>query len=255
MKLIINGDDFGITHACNLAIVDCFRKGVMTSASMMANMPYAQEAAEFWRENPELSVGLHLNLTVGTPLCIQVKTLLKEDGTFNKQILRAGPGEVDEEEMRLECQMQMDRFMELTGRKPDHINSHHGIEAIPGGAAILQDLARKYDLPIRQLTRAAGAESVKYITNYEIPLKRFSRMPPENPQKIMDLFTEEDLQNEGYYEWLGHPGYVDWDLLQLSSLTVGRCADAACFCSPAIRKWINENGIELISYLDLPVKS
>lgn len=152
MKLIINGDDFGITHACNLAILDCFNHGVMTSASMMTNMPYAEEAAKLWKDNPKLSVGLHLNLTVGYPLCRNLRTLTNEDGTFNKQVLKAKPQDIDIEEMRLECQSQMDKFIEMTGRLPDHINSHHGIEAIPGGSIVIQELANKYDLPIRQLT-------------------------------------------------------------------------------------------------------
>ena len=254
MKLIVNGDDFGITHACNLAIMDCFYQGVMTSASMMTNMPYAKEAAKLWKENPQLSVGLHINLTVGYPLCKNIKTLVKEDGTFNKQILNAKPREIDEEEMLLECQAQMNKFIELTGKTPDHINSHHGIEAIPGGAQILQNLAVKYDLPIRQLTHVSNPESIEYITNYEIPLKRLSVKPPQSPKEIIDLFTSEDLQCDGYYEWLGHPGYVDWNLMQLSSLTTGRCADANCFCSLIIKDWIEENNIELISYLKLPKK-
>lgn len=254
MKLIVNGDDFGITHACNMAIIDCFYQGVMTSASMMINMPYAKEAAKLWEENPKLSVGLHLNLTVGYPLNKNLKTLIKGDGTFNKQILKAKLEDVDVEEIRLECQNQMDKFIELTGRLPDHINSHHGIEAIPGGAIILQELAKKYDLPIRELTHIPHHETLEYITNYVIPLKRLTINPPQNPKEIIDLFTHEDIQGEGYFEWLGHPGYVDWDLIQLSSLTLGRCADANCFCSPIIKEWIKENNIELISYLDLPKK-
>lgn len=254
MKLIINGDDFGITHACNLAIIDCFHQGVMTSASMMTNMPYAKEAAQLWKENPQLSVGLHLNLTVGYPLCKNIKTLLKEDGTFNKKILNATAKEVNKEEIWIECSAQMQKFIELTGRKPDHINSHHGIEAIPGGADVLQNLAKQYDLPIRQLTHVTNLASFEYTTNYIIPLKRFSITPPQDPKEIIALFSNEDIQSDNYYEWLGHPGYIDWDLIQLSSLTTGRCADANCFCSPIIKDWIKENNIELISYLDLPKK-
>ena len=252
MKLIINGDDFGITHACNLAIMDCFYQGVMTSASMMTNMPYAKEAARLWKDNSKLSVGLHLNLTVGYPLCENLKTLINDDGTFNKKILKASSEDIDIEELRLECQNQMNKFIELTGRLPDHINSHHGIESIPGGAIVLQELAVKYDLPIRELTHLPQSGKVEYITNYVIPLKRLSVNPPQDPKEIMDLFTNEDIKGDGYFEWLGHPGYVDWNLMQLSGLTLGRCADANCFCSPIIKEWIKENNIELISYIDLP---
>lgn len=254
MKLIVNGDDFGITHACNVAIMDCFHQGVMTSASMMTNMPFASEAAQLWKENPQLSIGLHLNLTVGYPLCKNLQTLVKEDGTFNKEILHAKPEEIEIAEIRQECQMQMDKFIELNGRMPDHINSHHGIERVPGGAIVLQELAVKYDLPIRQLSYIDHTQGFAYSTNYKVPTKRFSQTPPTTPKEIIDLFTVEDLKSNNYYEWLGHPGYVDWDLLQLSSLTIGRCMDAHCFCSNEIKEWIKENHIELISYCELPRK-
>ena len=72
------------------------------------------------------------------------------------------------------------------------------------------------------------------------------------PKGVVDLFTNEDVKGEGFFEWVGHPGYVDWNLMQLSSLTLGRCSDAHCFCSPVIKEWIKENNIELITYLDLP---
>lgn len=254
MKLIVNGDDFGITHACNLAIMECFYQGVMTSASMMTNMPYTQEAADLWKKNPKLSVGLHLNLTVGYPLCSNLKTLLKEDGTFNKGILKAQPEDIDIAELRVECQAQMDKFIELTGKIPDHINSHHGIEAIPGGITVIQELAKKYNLPIRELTHVRDKAHVHYITDYVVPLKRFAAVPPKSSKEIIDLFSDEDIQSDDYYEWLGHPGYVDWELMQLSSLTLGRCVDAHCFCSSRVKEWVKANNIELISYLDLPRK-
>lgn len=254
MKLIVNGDDFGITHACNLAIIDCFHQGVMTSASIMTNMPYAQEAAKLWKENPELSVGLHLNLTVGYPLCQNIKTLIKDDGTFNKAILKANENEIDVQEIRQECYAQMQKFIEITGQKPDHINSHHGIEAIPGGAQVLQQLAKDYDLPIRQLTHVKNPDTFEYITDYEIPIKRFCQVAPQKAADIINLFTEEEVLGNGYYEWLGHPGYVDWDLMQVSGLTTGRCVDAHFFCHQEINEWIKKNHIELISYIDLPKK-
>lgn len=252
MKLIVNGDDFGITHACNLAIIDCFQHGIMTSTSMMTNMTYAKEAALLWKENPELSVGLHLNLTVGYPLCNDVKTLLKEDGTFNKKILNAKVEDIDEKDVRNECFAQMKRFIELTGRKPDHINSHHGIEAIPYGTQVIQELAIQYDLPIRQFTHIDDFEPFQYQTNYQIPIKKFCLTPPKSSKEFINLFTKEELENDGYYEWLGHPGYVDYELMQLSNLTIGRCIDAYCLCNPTVQKWIKDNHIELISYLDLP---
>ena len=84
------------------------------------------------------------------------------------------------------------------------------------------------------------------------PLSQFLNSSFILQLRVVDLFTNEDLKGEGFFEWLGHPGYVDWNLMQLSSLTLGRCLDAHCFCSPAIKEWIKENNIELITYRDLP---
>lgn len=252
MKLIINGDDFGITHACNLAIIDCYKKGMMLSTSLMVNMPYADEAVALWKQYPDLSVGLHLNLTVGYPLTIGLKTLVKADGTFNKDILHAKSSEIDKNEIVQECTAQINRFVALTSKKPDHINSHHGIEAIPYGADILQELAIQYDLPIREFTHVVSPKTFQYQTHYVVPIKRFCKDKIQTPQAFIQLFTAQEIESDNYYEWLGHPGYVDWDLLQLSSLTDGRCYDANCFTSEIIQKWIYDNHIELITYNDLP---
>ena len=87
MKLIMNGDDFGITRGVNAAMIDCFSKGYLSSTSMMVNMPAAKEASELMKAYPKLSVGIHLNLTVGKPLT-DCPSLVKADGTFNKNMLK-----------------------------------------------------------------------------------------------------------------------------------------------------------------------
>ena len=38
MKLIINADDFGMSHEVNTAIRDSFRQGLISSTTLMANM-------------------------------------------------------------------------------------------------------------------------------------------------------------------------------------------------------------------------
>lgn len=253
MKMIINGDDFGITHACNLAMEDCFRKGLMTSCSMMTNMPYAQEAAEIWRRNPDLSVGIHLNLSAGKPLT-ECSDLLKEDGTFDKDIvfgLRPG----NTEQARKELQAQMDRFIELNGRLPDHINSHHGIERMPGGKELVFELARKYSRPIRRFL----IEQKEYPIDFPVP--EFPDETLNGKKGTNDALSEEQLikeltemKNEGieYVEIPAHPGYVDEDLLKISSLVLGRVHDASLFMSEKLRSWMDENGVERISFRDLP---
>lgn len=247
MKLILNGDDFGITKACNYAIIDCFKDGVLTSTSMMTNMPGAKHAAMLMKEYSDLSVGIHLNLTVGKPLT-NCPTLLKEDGTFNKGMLKNSEN-VSQNEIRQELQAQIDRFIELTGKIPDHLNSHHGIEVIKGAEKVVCELANKYQLPVRRFFTLP--EGNHPDLPYEVP-KINGFVQKDHPYNLdtdlISYYTKEDLESDAIYEYAAHPGYVDYEILQFSSLTTGRAYDAQVFLSNKVKQWIKSNHIELVNY-------
>src|SRR5258708_13900826 len=59
--LIVNGDDFGQSAGINRGIIAAHEGGILTSSSLMVRWPYAAEAAEYARNHPALSVGLHLD--------------------------------------------------------------------------------------------------------------------------------------------------------------------------------------------------
>jgi chitin disaccharide deacetylase len=67
--VVVNADDFGRSEEVNRAIVACFNEGLISSTTIMANMPGFQAACEI-AENENLSghIGIHLNLTEGMPL-------------------------------------------------------------------------------------------------------------------------------------------------------------------------------------------
>ncbi|MDE5757859.1 MAG: ChbG/HpnK family deacetylase [Allobaculum sp.] len=251
MRLIINGDDFGITHGCNLALIDCYQKGLMTSTSIMTNMPFALEAVSLSKENPGLSVGLHFCLTAGKPLT-NVPSLIKEDGTFDKAILFT-PGKASIEEMRQEMQAQYDKFVRLMGKKPDHLNSHHGIEQIAGGEELLEEFSNRYSIPIRSFVNRD--EFFKYSVPFEVAQGRLLSWkgvsPSDGIEVITNLFSKKDIQSDRAYELGAHPGYIDYDLIKVSTLTTGRAYDAYFFMHPELKEWISKNNIELITYKDL----
>ena len=60
--LIVNGDDFGLSHGVNRGIIQAHEEGIVTSASLMVRGPAAEEAAAYARAHPEMSVGLHIDL-------------------------------------------------------------------------------------------------------------------------------------------------------------------------------------------------
>ena len=69
-QLVVNADDFGISRGVNRGIVEAHRQGIVTSASLMPNLPSAEDALTRATTFPGLGLGLHLTLTAGAPLRI-----------------------------------------------------------------------------------------------------------------------------------------------------------------------------------------
>ncbi len=82
-RLIVNADDFGLTEGVNRAIVEAQERGIVTSATLMANASAFEEAASLARSLAErkarFSVGCHVVLIDGEPLlpADQVASLLQ----------------------------------------------------------------------------------------------------------------------------------------------------------------------------------
>lgn len=77
--VIITADDFGAGPEINEAIVKSFREGLVTHASLLVNMAGFDEACRLIRRDGlQQRVGLHFNLTEGTPLT----TAMRETKSF-----------------------------------------------------------------------------------------------------------------------------------------------------------------------------
>ena len=68
-RLIVTADDFGLTHGISEAIVLAYRRGIVTTTSLMVNGPAFESAVALARQQPDLNLGLHLNLTQGRSIC------------------------------------------------------------------------------------------------------------------------------------------------------------------------------------------
>lgn len=66
-RLIVNADDFGLTPGVNRAVAECNGAGALTSATLMACSPQAEEAIALAGELPTLGVGCHVVLLDGMP--------------------------------------------------------------------------------------------------------------------------------------------------------------------------------------------
>lgn len=64
----MNADDFGLTSGVNRAILELHRRGVLTSATMMACAKATDEAVAMAKATPTLGVGCHVVLVDGQPM-------------------------------------------------------------------------------------------------------------------------------------------------------------------------------------------
>jgi predicted glycoside hydrolase/deacetylase ChbG (UPF0249 family) len=149
-RIIINGDDFGLSPGVNQAIEQLHREGRMSSVSIMANMPWSAEALAYARDAADLRVGVHFNLTTGRPLLPveQVPSLVNSAGIFYKMpvlLPRMIAGLVRREEMHAELTAQMERCLDY-GLKLQHVDSHQHLHALPSVGHLVAQLMDRYDV-------------------------------------------------------------------------------------------------------------
>ncbi len=82
--------------------------------------------------------------------------------------------------------------------------------------------------------------------------KEFNAIDQLNKQPLKNVLDNSDYLLSCDYAFVGgHPGYVDAELLSLTTLSLERCRDLEMLLSEDFKKWIEDNHIELISYKDL----
>ncbi|MCL5282049.1 MAG: ChbG/HpnK family deacetylase [Planctomycetes bacterium] len=110
------------------ATIECFRRGVLSSATMMPNMPAFAPAAAFARAHPQFSYGLHLCVTDERPVSdpAAIPTLVDSDGCFwtaAEFFTRAFTGRIAGADLRREALAQLTRMQEQ-GIPVHHIDAH-----------------------------------------------------------------------------------------------------------------------------------
>ena len=101
-RLIIHADDFGESAVTTRGVLLAIEAGVVTSTSIMTNMPGTDEAlVEATGRGCSVSFGVHLNLCEGYPLT-PARTLRQGSGRFVSKralALKACLGRLDPAEL------------------------------------------------------------------------------------------------------------------------------------------------------------
>lgn len=259
MKLLVQSDDYGITRAVSLGCIHGIQNGVIRNTGMFANMPWIEECVEWIRPYlNQIAFGIDLNASTGPSVLghDRVPTLTHEDGTFlgSKENRALDTDENDHDhlaahrdELYAEFKAQIERYIELVGHKPDYIHNHaYGTKTTD---EVTRTLAKEYGVLC----------SVALMDRPEVKAPGMGWYVFGGPEAQLNedpisYITEdrEGLLNSEYGYIISHCGYADADLFRLTSFSTCRVKDLECMTSEKMKKWIQDNQIELISYNDLP---
>ena len=239
-RLIVNADDLGYDPAVSEGIVLAMRSGVVSSSTLMVNLPHSVHGATLARGLP---VGLHLNLSRGSPLSARFPASLLRDGAFEETLVSSLPADIVAEE----AAAQLARAEELLGAPPTHVDVHRHLHRV---GAVLEGLGRvaaARGLPVRALDagmraglRRAGVQTTDHFVGEAGGEAYWTE------QRFADTVAALDA---GVTELMCHPGYPPRETR--TSYALQRAVELATLTSVASRKALQEAGVTLVSFADL----
>ena len=148
IEIVFNADDFGISHGVNAAIQKAHTEGILSSASLMINQEFADEAVQMAKQMPKLKVGLHINLTNQKPAAdvSEIPHLVDKNGNFkngfvNLFLLSFLHPKAIRNEAYTEIKAQIEKYLQ-TGLSLDHLDSHRHVHLIPAVFKATKQLAK-----------------------------------------------------------------------------------------------------------------
>lgn len=163
--IVVNADDFGLSPMVNRAISICFSENVISSTTIMANMPGFQEACEIAHDNGWVTqVGIHINLTEGLPLTEGIRKIQRfcgKDGNFifNRSrhcLLTSSEQKVLASEVRAQIERCRKHGLPLS-----HADSHHHIHTALPVFAIFAPILNQHG--IRNVRLSRNAHSMSFL--------------------------------------------------------------------------------------------
>jgi chitin disaccharide deacetylase len=273
IRLVVNGDDFGMTRSISDGIIQASRDGVLTSCSLIGNCGDLEYAAGRLRTRPQLGVGLHLTLFGGVPTAdrSKVPSLLRGGGFPNDSkglallLLTARPREIT-----IEFEAQIHRVLEC-GIEIDHLDAHLYLDQVPSIRRIVDRLARVYGVradrhlieprrpgDIWRIGRASCAWVLRTIRTFRKPRRHragsvkslgFMRSGNMDEEALIDLL---ESMPSGDYEIVCHPGLDNLNTTGDARRNHYRpLAELQALTSARVRQLVAQRGIRLCRWSDM----
>ena len=134
LRFALCADDYALTPGVSRGILEMLAAGRLTAVSVMVTEPGWPAAAGELR--PFLSsadIGLHFNLTLGSPLGAMPGFGASSNFPALALLVRSALlGRLPVTEIGAEIARQIDAFTQHFGRLPDYVDGHQHVHALPG---------------------------------------------------------------------------------------------------------------------------
>jgi len=274
--LIVNADDFGLTGGVNRAVIEAHTRGILTSTTVMANMPAFEDAVRLAKAHLSLGVGLHFNITQGAPVAdsSSIRSLLDERGEFlgtsTALLFRALAGKLRIPEVEIELRAQIEKVLNA-GLPLTHLDSHKHAHALPQVVGVIARVIGDYGIRAVRLPREQWRfdASAKWTQSFgALGLAQLCRVSDGRLRRsgvrradaffgvtqtgcwtkswLLDLIAR---LPDGVSELMSHPGYDDAELGQTKTrLRASRADELSLLTDPDVIAAVRERDIQLISY-------
>jgi hopanoid biosynthesis associated protein HpnK len=281
-RLIVNGDDFGLSSQVNAGILHAHTHGILTNTSLMVNGAAWQEAVALAKDTPTLSVGLHLTLVQGRAVLAPhlLTQVTQPSGNFSDNPVTAGMryffSRRARAQLRDECRAQIERFL-ATGLPLAQIDGHLHIHLHPTVLDIVLDLALEYGVKAVRLTCENLATSLTCDPRHALRKRwesfiftqltrgverKLRARGLRFPDALFGLSQSGDVNERylltllprlqpGVTELYSHPAFLPCREVQYWTPTYRRDLELAALTSPAVRQVLTDQQITLTSYREL----
>jgi len=264
--LILHFDDLGVTRSANAAVAAARDSGLVVSGSVIVPGRFFQEVAAHAREHPDVDLGIHLALTSEFPGYRwgpvspkqEVATLLGPDGQFRRGWDDTSNIRWQDVERELRAQIAAAR---AAGIRPTHLDVHEFVLFTRGPILleVLRRVARDEGLPLLGAREwISGRRAMRKLPGGALELARVVWISPEIEPAEWDRFYTEQIRAlpPGVSELILHPVTDSIDAKSLTAERVNwgaawRARDWAFVASPAFRRLLREEQIQLITWRQL----
>lgn len=278
--VVINADDLGFSKGTNKGVLEAYKRGILTSASIMPTGPTYKEAVAMAKRCPGLGIGVHLSLTLGKSMLPrhEIPDLVDSDEYFysNSVLLllktllfpRVLP------QIKAELKAQIGAVLK-SGIAVDHLNSQYHMHFMPRIFPIVNDLSKEYKIPFVRVpiepvflpSFSLGFLKWFLMRIFGLILGLQQKLPPIYPvfygilhTRSMDVVTfAKTLSNckREVTEVLLHPGYFDLGKTSFDYTRQGivsflkspnRVMEIGTLTSPKVLPLIKKYKLSLVSF-------